>query len=128
MGALDDKDEIRELMSRYNRCIDFPDIEGWLACWAPDGVMEFGGRPPVAGLDELRAYGAGRTGGSFHLSTNEVIDLDGDEARVTSYIAVVAGDGDPVIRIAGRYDDVVRRVDGAWKFARRTLDPRLRRA
>lgn len=127
MGALEDKDQIRELMCRYNRCIDFPDLDGWLDCWAADGVMEFGGRPPAHGIDELRAYGSGRTGGSFHLSTNEVIEVDGDEARVTSYIAVVGGEADPVIRVAGRYDDVVRRIDGTWKFARRTLDPRLRR-
>ena len=126
MGLLEDKDEIRELMRRYNQAIDFPDLETWLDCWADDGVMRFGDRPPVEGKDALREYGSGRQGGSFHLATSEIITVAGDNATVTSYIAVVAGPTDPRIRLAGRYDDRVRRVDGRWLFVERRLDPKLR--
>jgi hypothetical protein len=127
MGVLEDKDEIRELMRRYNQAIDFPEPEAWVACFTPDAALEITGRPPVTGHGELLAYARQRPGGSLHLATSEIIDVDGDAAHVSSYIAVVsAAGGNPRVVVGGKYEDDLRRVDGAWKFAHRTLDMTIR--
>jgi ketosteroid isomerase-like protein len=128
MGLLEDKDEIRELMRRYNQCIDFPDVEGWLACFTDDAVVEIGPRPPLRGIAELRAYAEQRPGGSLHLATSEIIDVQGDVATMSSYVAVVGTPGGeaPRVMVGGRYTDTLRRVDGAWKFAHRVLDMTIR--
>jgi hypothetical protein len=86
--------------------------------------MEFEGRPTLRGHDELRERAQNRPGGSFHLTTNEVIDIEGDVAKVTSYLVLVGGKA-PGVLIAGRYDDVLHRVEGRWLFAVRHLDPVL---
>jgi ketosteroid isomerase-like protein len=120
-----EKEEIRELMARYNLAIDYPDLEGWLDCWADDGALGFGGRPRVQGKEALRAHGRDRPGGHLHLSLNQIIDIDGDGAHASSYVAVLGGEDDPVVRLAGRYEDDLRRIDGRWRFVLRVLDPRL---
>src|SRR5262245_17262492 len=127
MGLLEDKDEIRELMRRYNQAIDFPDPEAWIDCLTDDAVLEIGDRPPMAGRDALFEYAKQRPGGDLHLATSEIIDVDGDTAHVSSYVAVVsAKSGTPAIAVGGRYEDDFRRVDGRWKFAHRRLDMTIR--
>ncbi|HEX5585882.1 MAG TPA: nuclear transport factor 2 family protein [Acidimicrobiia bacterium] len=127
MGVLEDKDEIRELMRRYNQAIDFPDPAAWVDCFTDDAVVEITGRPPLNGKEELRAYAEQRPGGSLHLAASEIIDVDGDTAHVSSYIAVVsAASGTPAIMVAGKYEDDLRRVDGAWKFSHRNLEMTIR--
>jgi ketosteroid isomerase-like protein len=127
MGVLEDKDEIRELMRRYNQAIDFPDPKAWVDCFTDDAVVEITGRPPLTGKDELLAYAEQRPGGSLHLATSEIIDVSGDTAHVSSYLALVsAASGTPGIMAGGRYEDDLRRVDGAWKFSRRNLEMTIR--
>jgi ketosteroid isomerase-like protein len=123
-----DKEEIRELMARYNLASDYPDLEAWLDCWADDGVLAFSGRPKVEGKEALRAYGVHRPGGHLHLSLNQIIDIDDDLAHATSYVAVLGGESDPAVRLAGRYEDELRRINGCWRFVLRALDLRLVRS
>jgi len=74
-----------------------------------------------AGVD-----GSGRPPGlGLYLSANPVIAVDGDEATVESYVVVISGADEPALRLAGRYEDRLRRVGGAWKFARRELHPQF---
>jgi ketosteroid isomerase-like protein len=125
VNTSDDKDEIRELMARYNLASDYPDLEAWLDCWADDGILALSGRPRVEGKEALREYGVHRPGGHLHLSLNQIIDIDGDLARATSYLALLSGEDDPAVRLAGRYDDELQRINGCWRFVLRTLDLRL---
>ena len=61
-------------------------------------------------------------GDDVHVAVNEVIELDGDRARVTStWVYLIRAEGDvPEVSKVGHYDDVVTREDGRWKFLRRT--------
>ena len=65
---------------------------------------------------------------SRHQPSNFVIDGDGDEATMSSYCTVVSASsrdnpfGEPArITFQGRYEDRLRRVDGAWRIAHRKI-------
>lgn len=126
----DDKTEIRELVSRYNKAIDTGDADGYAATFTPDG--EFVGIVGTfKGHDELRAFAADYAvnpemadfSSAQHWVTNLVVDGDGDEATAFSHLMMVKPDGEQgAIILVGHYDDTLRRVDGAWRFARRVVN------
>ena len=59
---------------------------------------------------------------SFHILSNFEIEVKGDSATAWSrWTFITPGpDGKPVISQAGRYDDILVREDGHWKFKRRS--------
>lgn len=58
-----------------------------------------------------------------HLITNSSIELEGDNATATSYwVEVAVGkDGKHTLPGGGHYADVLKRVDGAWRFKQRVI-------
>lgn len=59
----------------------------------------------------------------MHLTTDSVIDIAGEEARITSnFIFVAAGTTASVIVAAGRYHDILVSRNGKWLFARRETE------
>ncbi|WP_420623717.1 nuclear transport factor 2 family protein [Candidatus Poriferisodalis sp.] len=125
----DDRVEIRDLISRYNKAIDTGDADGYANTFTPDGefigiVGTFNGR------DELRAFAAAYAieeqyaefASAQHWVTNVVADGDGAEAAVFSHLQMVKPlpDGGRIL-LVGHYDDVVRKVDGQWLFAQRIV-------
>ncbi len=126
----DDKTEIRELVSRYNKAIDTGDADGYAATFTPDG--EFVGIVGTfKGHDELRAFAADYAvnpemsdfASAQHWVTNLVVDGDGDDATAFSHLMMVKPDGEHgSIILVGHYDDTLHRVDGAWRFTRRVVN------
>jgi len=131
LQRLEDLEAIRRLLLDYRRHLDAKDFRGYAELFAADG--EF-----IAGPDdEIRARGpeaifelvdgmrgtllTDRGGDDVHVAVNEVIDLDGDRATVTStWVYFVRGAGSrPEVSKIGSYEDVVTREDGRWKFLRR---------
>ena len=129
----DDRVEIRDLISRYNKAIDTGDADGYANTFTPDGefigiVGTFNGR------DELRAFAAAYAieehyaefAAAQHWVTNIVADADADadgaEATVFSHLQMVKPlpDGGRIL-LVGHYDDIVRKVDGQWLFAQRIV-------
>lgn len=125
----DDRVEIRDLISRYNKAIDTGDADGYANTFTPDGqfigiVGTFNGR------DELRAFAAAYAteeqyaefASAQHWVTNVVSDGDGSEATVFSHLQMVKPlpDGGRIL-LVGHYDDIVRKVDGQWLFAQRIV-------
>ncbi len=125
----DDRVEIRDLISRYNKAIDTGDADGYANTFTPDGefigiVGTFNGR------DELRAFAAAYAteeqyaefASAQHWVTNVVAEGDGDEATVFSHLQMVKPlpDGGSIL-LVGHYDDIVRKVDGQWLFAQRIV-------
>jgi ketosteroid isomerase-like protein len=117
----EDHDAIRNLLGRYNHAIDAQQVDEWVSLFTDDGVFDRGGSV-ASGPDELRTVAESVKGPMRHVIANEVIDVDGDEANVRAYVFVFAG-SPPVVRTSGTYDDQLRRVDGAWRFSRRTFRP-----
>ena len=121
-----DKLEILELAARYNHAIDFGNGEAWAGTFTEDGVFKGGGPGPVQGREALAAFVGGfaqNMAGARHWTNNHVIDGDGDSATHTCYLNLIQTKDGAKSVVTARYNDEVVKVDGAWKFASRTVNP-----
>jgi uncharacterized protein (TIGR02246 family) len=131
IARLEDLEEIRRLLLDYRRHLDGKDFRAYADLFAADGEFIAGpegeiraqGREAIFALvDGMRGTLLTETGGDdVHVAVNEVIELDGDRARVTStWVYLVRAEGDvPEVSKIGHYDDLMTREDGRWKFLRR---------
>lgn len=135
-----DKLEIREVLERYMRYNDDGALDRITALFEEEAIYQVAGRV-LQGHDEIRAflveqapYADGkprwsepgellRQPRSVHVSSNPVIELDGDVAIAESDFVVMdrTDDGRARVMLVGRYRDRLRRsADGHWRFAHRT--------
>lgn len=122
----DEQLAIRDLLARYNHAIDARDTAAWVDCFTDDAVYEFPPAPPVSGREQLRRVAERRrdvpsSPPSRHWLSSARIEGDGDTATVTCYIALLRPEQPPRINHTGVYTLSLRKVDGGWKFARRTM-------
>ncbi len=118
----EDLEEIRKLLARYCFAIDIKDAVGFSELFTDDGVFDFTLGPPVQGRDALRQFVKGIPDDRHHVTTNEIIELDGDRATVRAY-ALVTKESPPVISSLGEYEDTLSRTPEGWRFAHRTFTP-----
>ena len=91
-----------------------------------DGVWQtaFGtgtGRPGIVAL--ARSIATGPRLRRVHLTTNIVIDLEGDTATARSNWVLVQNSPDgPTIGSGGAYSDQLVKLGGRWFFKHRTID------
>jgi 3-phenylpropionate/cinnamic acid dioxygenase small subunit len=123
---MSDKDEIRELLARYCFALDADRFEDMAALFTQDGMWEtaFGTGKGRAGIvAQARGIATGERPRRVHLTTNIVIDLDGDTATARSNWALVQNSAaGPVIGSGGAYADRLVKVDGEWFFKHRTIE------
>jgi hypothetical protein len=127
--GVEDRFEIHELVSRYNRAIDSGDAEGWAATFTEDGVFD-GIAGVFKGRDELRAFVRAYVtdpafadwAASQHWTTNLVVDGDGDRAQLFANLKMVKpeADGGRII-LVGWYEDNLVKVEGHWLFTTRKV-------
>jgi ketosteroid isomerase-like protein len=118
-------EEIRNLLVRYGLYLDAKDYEGYVSLFTDDGVLE----APLGtahGRDDIRAMldnVLGPIDPGFHLNANPLIEVAGNDARSTSRFCYVqpVTNGLPELRLVGHYEDQLRREDGHWRFALRTI-------
>ena len=116
-NSSEDRDEIRQLYARYCLYFDQGAANEWAACYTHDGEF-IGAGQHLKGRQAMEDFLVGLTPSAQHRFTaNHVIDLDGERAVCHSSILVLDGGA---IASSGRTVDELERVDGAWKFARRT--------
>lgn len=122
-----DHDEIRNLFATYAHLFDDGRYEEWAELFRY-GAFTFMGRRLVGPreiLDFMVPISAGKA--VLHLNFNVAIHVDGDVARAKSDVVTAVGDAAGVLRLdhaqgaRGRYDDVLRRIDGRWWFAERVI-------
>ena len=96
------------------------------ALFTQDGIWEtaFGTGKGRAGIvAQARGIATGERPRRVHLTTNIVIDLDGDTATARSNWALVQNSAaGPVIGSGGAYADRLVKVDGEWFFKHRTIE------
>ena len=120
--SLEDREAIRDLFARQNLAYDRREAQATAAMFTEDGILELSGDLRFQGRASIEGY-MGRllkvTGDDYRHWTNSlVMDGDGDEAQVECYL-IAFGMSDGSLRLAGRYFDRLRKVDGVWKFAHR---------
>ncbi len=127
--TLEDREAIRDLFARQNLAYDRREAERTAAMFTEDGVLELMGSDlTFRGRDSIRSYMERLlevTGDDYRHWTNslaiEAVEGAPDEARVECYIAAF-GMNDGTLRLAGRYFDHLRKVDGEWLFAHRRYE------
>ncbi len=127
---MSDKDEIRELLATYCFHLDNERFEAMAALFSPDGVWEtaFGtGRGRDGIVAQARSIASAPRPRRVHLTTNIVIELDGDAAAAQSnWMLFTNSPSGPVIGSGGAYRDVLAKIEGRWFFRRRTIDRFIR--
>jgi ketosteroid isomerase-like protein len=125
--ALLDKQAITEVLHRYCRGADRADIELVAGAYHPDAVEDHGGvyDGPASAYVENMAKILPKAGQMNHLTTNVIIELDGDVAKVESYILAFSrmkkdGEKFDTLTLARALDRFERRA-GEWKIAKRQI-------
>lgn len=154
LQAIEDRHAIEQLMMRYANALNSRDADAYVETFAPDGSLElrlhegakpigpFKGRealrrqwfpdadePAAPGQGGLTADGRREYGPMRHVTTNYVIDVNGDRARLTAYFIEVVSTGlnsppgsrPPALWAMGRYDDELVKLDGRWYFSKRVV-------
>jgi uncharacterized protein (TIGR02246 family) len=123
---LEAREAIRETIASYAHHADSGRFEELADLFAPDGVLEVRGEPPIVGREAIRAFltgvGVSLAGASEvpiirHHVSNVTIELIGpDEARAACYFLAITEHG---LDHWGRYRDHLVRIDDRWRFRHR---------
>ena len=117
-----DRAAISDLIVAMARALDERDGSAYAELFTDDGVLELG-ELRIVGRDALAegvGHNLGGYGAVWHLSSNHGIEIDGDDARVRSYVIGVHRHGDDLAHhadMAGWYDSTLQRTSAAWRFA-----------
>jgi len=122
------REEIRDLVARYNANGDTGRFEQVLELFAPDAVMAIGDERTYRGREEINEIFTGaRDRADYgdrpvylrHMTATLQIDLvDQATARGRCYYQVLTAAG---LDHWGRYLDEYKTVDGRWRFASRRV-------
>jgi uncharacterized protein (TIGR02246 family) len=117
-----DLEEIRRLLARYCFAIDARDADAWAELFTEDGVFHYALGDALVGREALKSFVSVIPDDRHHLTMNEIIEIDGDDATVRAY-AVVTKESPPVLSAVGDYADTLCRTADGWRFARRVYTP-----
>jgi hypothetical protein len=127
--ALEDVNAIRHLKARYAAyCDDQYNPDGIAALFTEDAVWESQGLGRFEGRDAIREFFRGASQlfpFAIHYSLNGQIDVQGDTARAQWYLFMpcTLGEGNRAMWRAGIDHEEYVRVEGEWKFTRKTSAP-----
>ena len=121
------RDAIRSVIARQAQLRDDDRIDEWIEAWTEDGVFGAGehahrGRTAIRALADSLTTGTWR---AVHLLSEPLIEVDGDTARASTDVVIIAAgrDGRLNVRAVNRYRDTFRREpDGAWRFTERIVE------
>lgn len=126
--VLEDREAIRALILAYGEAHDHRDYRAFADLFAENGewVGGLGSAKGPEAIFELMDRTIGHDpqpqgSGTYHVMTNDQIEIDGDHARATTkWLYITPGeDGAPRLVFLGRYEDQFVREKGEWKFLRR---------
>ncbi len=123
---------IRQVIARANQALDLADYDLYASFFAEDAVFTSGfgdstGRAEIAAaMEASRSFITDKR----HVSANYVINGEGDEAVVTTYLIVFEREADLSFVGSAINVDTMRRTPDGWLIARHdsTLDPATQRA
>src|SRR5262249_60392014 len=115
----EDRDEILQLVYRYNHAVDSNQAQAWAETFTEDAVFEVG-PTVVTGRQGLVEFASAMSSGMRHVTANPVIEINGDEASLRGYIFVFRG---KEVAVTGKYEDQIVRTPAGWRFAKRVFTP-----
>jgi uncharacterized protein (TIGR02246 family) len=129
LWELEARESIRDLVARYNANGDSGRIDAMAELFADDAVMVIAPDAEHEGRKAIHAFFSGVASGTrdqigsgvrfirHYTATHQIDVLSPTEARGRCYYAVLTDRG---LDHWGRYIDEYRRIDGRWRFWRRT--------
>lgn len=124
-AAQSPEENIRRTLARFCHFTDRGEFDDWVRLFTGDGCFALMGHE-FCGAEALRAFieedqPPERRG--IHLTTDSVIVMGEEEARVSSnFIFVAAGKTANVVVATGRYHDILVPSGEEWLFARREAE------
>jgi hypothetical protein len=124
-SRVEDELAIRALTARYNFAIDEGRAEEWADTFVPDGVFESTLLGVTRGRDELVAFARNFATQmkARHLTTDAIVEVDGDRAHQRCYLLFVDIGGTARLSTTGVYEDDLRRTPDGWRFVHRRITP-----
>ncbi|MEM9669104.1 MAG: nuclear transport factor 2 family protein [Pseudomonadota bacterium] len=121
-GPIEDRLAIRELIDAYSDAVARRDADAWIATWVDDATWDLMGHIVEGRETILQTWLVAMSTFdfvAFHAAPG-AIEIEGDQAAVRVYVseALVPNEGG-LRRIEGAYEDICKKVDGAWRFASR---------
>jgi len=120
---LEDRQDIRDCLTRYARGVDRLDRELILSAYHPDAIDDHGVfvGGPADFADWVIALHGTNNARTQHYVVNHSCELDGDVAHCETYYMTGFTDAQdrPLHRSGGRYVDRFERRDGRWAIAAR---------
>jgi hypothetical protein len=119
-----DLEEIRQLVAKYNFAFDGRDEAAYVACWTQDGFVERrNSKPSCRGHAQLAALARDFPVNGRHITTDLVIDLQGDNAEMKNYMLYLDMGPPCEVSMFGVYFDKLVRTNEGWKFSERIFEP-----
>jgi 3-phenylpropionate/cinnamic acid dioxygenase small subunit len=128
-ASLEEWFAVNELFIRYATSLDHCDVEGVVACFEPDGWLEslvlghFQGSAGIRDFAQRTARLKQEQGAQFrHVVSNLRVDVQGERGTARCYLLdFVTRDGKTELLSPGEYECVLKRTNGAWRFADRRV-------
>ena len=126
-----DRIAVQDLLARYAWALDTGDVDGFIACFAPDAVVieevfeepdRWEGHANLRRLAEHYKNVPDFPGRQHHVS-QVLAEGDGRRCAVRSFTFVTECRGEPpyLLRFAGYYEDEAVKVRGEWLFSQRII-------
>jgi len=124
VAQLVDRQAIEQLLAGdYPRALDGRDFDAYAALFTEDGELKLQGNTSK-GRAAIKSFVAALPAEPrvIHPITNLSYTIEGDTAKGGAYWQDVGlVNGAPGVLIAGRYEDTLRKVDGHWRIATRSI-------
>ncbi|TAM70244.1 nuclear transport factor 2 family protein [Mycobacterium sp.] len=120
-----DREAIRDVSARYNIAADSRDLDSFADCFVAGGVFDLVGLARLEGYDALKSMIGALDFPTLHVSTDAVINTDGDSATQRSAVMIFAREPDSntmVVLTTGRYTDRLVRTGAGWRFSERIVE------
>ncbi|HVW34464.1 MAG TPA: nuclear transport factor 2 family protein [Acidimicrobiia bacterium] len=121
MSAAFEAYRAQNAIGRFGLAIDDHDLDGIVALFSADAVLEVDGRPPRKGPGEIRDLFAEILGLGWqgqHSTSPAVFTVAGDEVAFVAPYRYLRFEAGFRFQTAGRYEGVLRRHGDDWLFAR----------
>jgi ketosteroid isomerase-like protein len=128
LHALQDRNEITDVLYRYASTIDKFDYDGMRATLADDVWAQYGNADPVDGCDALEQWIREMTASviwQHHFLSVYSVEIDGDSAKALVYHTshqLFEDDPQNAKLLVGRYHNELRRDGDGWKISRLVLE------